>query len=141
MALTTKGITIAFGTSSFTANVHSMTPEGFTRPVIGSSYFAQSGAYALKIPGTLVDAQSIEFEIEFDPDDEPPITAAAETLTITFPVPTGKSTGATLAGTGFISEFSFEAESIKDGEDAMLVGSFTWTWDGATVPTWTDSAI
>ncbi len=143
MSLTQVGMTIAFGTSSFDPTYTGITPGGVSRGEHGISHLElAANAEALWVPGKLLVYEPWELRYIFDPDDIPPITAAAETLTITYQLPTGQSTAANLSGTGFVLEYTpAELEDVIEGEDAVLVASLMWRWDGATGPTWTASAI
>lgn len=118
------GSSITFGTSSFDGEVLSISANGMTRPVIDTTHMETEDART-KMPGDLVDSGDVTVEIQFDPNNPPPIDAAPETITITFPVATGDLSGATLAGTGFISSTNWTAPL----EDKM-VGSYTITWSG-----------
>lgn len=142
MALTNAGMTIAFGTSSFNPVVRAIAPGEVTRGEHGVSHLELAlNADALWIPGKILKWEPWEIRYEFNPDDIPPITAVAETLTITCQLPAGQLTAATLAGTGFVVSYSPpEFEDIAEGEDSVLIGSLTWRWDGTTGPTWTASA-
>jgi len=130
-----NGATITFGTSSWTGAIQSMDISGFERAVKDRTVLSTTG-FRQKAPGDLVDAGSVSVRFYFDPDEPPPITAAVETVTITFPVPTGSSNGATLAGTAFISAYSV---SVPEADEDMTA-ELTVTWTGATGPTWTDAS-
>lgn len=135
MADVGTGCTITWGTSTFSPELLDLSQGDIARTVVDISDMGTTGARR-KMAGDLYDAGELEVEILFDPDDVPPVTAAAETITITFPVPAGKTTGAKVAGTGFISNWRWGAPL----EDRMTA-SFTITWDGATDPAWTDSVV
>lgn len=142
MSLTNVGMTVAFGTSSFDPTYIGITPGGVSRGEHGVSHLEMAlNAEALWAPGKVLMWEPWEFRYLFDPDDIPPLTAAAETLTITWQLPSGQSSGATLAGTGFVIDYTPpELEDVLEGEDSLLVASFNWRWDGNTGPTWTASA-
>lgn len=127
------GISLSFGTSSFSAEVLSASHNSISREAIDTTHHG-STSNREKIPSDLVDPGTIDFEIHFDPDSQPPVDGAAETLTVTFPTPAGGTSGATLEGTGFVTEWTFTGPL----EDKMTA-SFTWTWDGKTGPTWSAS--
>lgn len=127
------GTTIVFATSGFAAGILDVNEDEISRAVIDKTVMASTGNRR-KMPGDLVDWGDVTFEFEFDPDEQPPISAAPETITITFPVPSGGSTGATLAGEGFISAWQWGSPL----EDKMTAQA-TITWTGDTGPTWTDS--
>jgi len=129
------GTTIAFATSSFTAELLALNGNDITRADIDVSHMG-STAYMEYQPGALVDGGSIDIEIGFDPDVQPPVSAAAETITITFPVASGNSSGATFVFTGYVNTWSF-AVPLED----RMTATATIKVDGkGTAPAWTDGA-
>jgi hypothetical protein len=132
MADTGNSATISFGTSTFTANYHSIGGLEETLDKIEDSHLGTSTRKTY-IPGDLAEPGEIACEFEYDPDDQPPIGSAPETITITYPKPSGASAGATLAGTGFI--ISRKTPDLKNNE--LMVGEFTIAFDGKTGPTFT----
>lgn len=127
------GSTIAFGTSSYDANITGISIGGEEVPVIDVTHMG-STAYREKIFGDLVEPPEITVEILWDPNKIPPVSAAVETVTITFPLPDGGITAANIAGTAKI--ISWENETPL--EDKM-VGTYTIKFDGGTGPTYTAS--
>ena len=127
MADNSQGTTIAFATSSWSgaAALTSATVDGITRAVRDQTSLSTTGA-RVKAPGKLVDYGTVSATVFFDPDDPPPFNSAAELITITFPVPTGKNSGATLSGTGFISSFSID--TTGGDEDEMSAASLEIQW-------------
>lgn len=134
MADTGFGATLVLGTSAFSAALTKIGGLEITRPVLDISFLAQTGAYRLKTPGDLLDAGPILIEGFFDPDEQPPISGAAETGTITFAIPSGGATGATLSGSMFCNKFNSAELMI----DELMAFSFEMTF--AANPTWADSA-
>lgn len=135
MADVGTGTTITFGTSSFTAEVMSLAGNDITREDIDVTHMGSTN-YREFIPSDLADGGTIEMEINFDPDDQPPITGAAETITITFPLPSGQSTPADLEFTGYVNSWSWNAPLEEN-----MTATITIKVDGVTTePTWTDSA-
>lgn len=126
------GVALTFGTSSFTANIVSIDGEDISREPINTTHLGTAG-YKTSIPASLVDPGGFSFEMQFDADNEPPHSGAAETITIQFPVIGTGTTGASIAGTGFMTAFNF---SIP--EEGLMTASGTIKWDGETGPTWTD---
>jgi len=125
------GASIAFGTSSFTANITSITPvSGAERPAIDTTHLGTTTARTF-VPGDLVNWGELEVELQFDIDDRPPIDQVAETITITFPLSALGATAATLAGTGFMTNFGAEVPL-----EELMSGSYTVKWSGNL--TWTD---
>jgi len=117
------GTTITWGTSSFTANVTGVRKSGESRPSVDTTHMSSTSRTFM--PGDLVDYGSIEVDIEYDPDQSPPITAAIETFTITFPLPAGQSTAGYLAGTGFITD-----QDVDIPLEDKMTASFTLKWSG-----------
>jgi len=135
MADTGTGTTIAFGTSSYSTEILSISGNDITREDIDVTHMGSTN-YREFIPGDLVDGGTIEMEILLDPDDQPPIAGAAETITITFPIPSGSSNGATLAFTGYINAWSWTAPL-----EETMSGTITIKIDGkGTEPNWTDAS-
>lgn len=125
------GISIAFGTSNFTAEMMSINGSGITRESYETSHLGTTGDKTFN-PKKLVDQGTIEMEFAFDPDAQPPISGPTETITITFPLPEGGLTAATLVGSGFITDFSYTGEF-----EEKMTGSATLKW--AAGVTWTAS--
>ena len=91
------GTTVSFGTSSYPCNIRGVTLSGWSRAAVDVTHLGSTTARAFKL-GDLYDGGTVELEILFSPNDPPPMGAAAETVTITCPIPSGGSTGATYAG-------------------------------------------
>ncbi len=129
-----NGTTIAFGTTSFTANIRRIGGANETRGAVGTTHLGTTGQKT-SIPESLTDPGETEIEFEWDQSfgTFPPIDQAAETITITYPLKSGETTNATEAGSGFLTE----AQS-PDLEDAQLmVGRAVIHWDGLTDRTYT----
>ena len=132
MSDTGTGTTIVFATSAFTAEVTNISSSGITRDSYDTSHLGTTGSMT-KAPKKLIDAGSIDLEFKFDPNSQPPISGPTETVTITFPIPTGGAAGATLVGSAFITDWEWGAEL----EDEMQA-SATLMW--AADPVWTASS-
>lgn len=126
------GTTIAFGTSNFTADLLSLDSGGASRESYETTHMGTTGDMTFS-PKSLVDRGTIDIEIAFDPDDQPPIAGAPETITITFPIPAGGSSGATLVGSGFVTEWAF---SVPLEERKTATATIKW----AAGVTWSPSA-
>ncbi len=128
------GSTIAFGTSAFTAEIMNINGNDmFSREDIDTTHMGTTG-YRTYMPSDLVEGGTVDFEFAFDPDEQPPI-GAAETITITFPIAAGNSSGATLVFTGYIKTWSF-----SDPLEEKMTANATIKVDGMTDPVWTDGA-
>ena len=90
---------------SWTAAVNITTIGGLTKsvPALDQSTLATED-YAVMCRGDLITLGPIDCAILWDQDNEPPIEQGEVPWTLTFPTPTGKSQGATLVGTAFITE-------------------------------------
>lgn len=125
---TGQGATITFGTSAFSVNMKSIggteqSREKLEDTHLGSSDFKEYIADDLVDPG--------EFTIEYfwslaSTAIFPPISSAAETITVTMP------TGETLTGTGFMTRA--KGPDMRIGE--IMMGEATIAWDGKTGPTY-----
>ena len=111
------GTTIVFATSSFTAELLSVSSSGLTREAYDTTDMSTTGSMT-KAPKKLIDQGSVEIEFAFDPDAQPPISGPTETITITFPLPDGQTTAATLVGSGFITGFDWSAE-LEERNDGL----------------------
>lgn len=132
MADSGTGTTITFGTSGYTAELLSVDISDQERGHIDTTHMGTIGSRT-KAPLDLVDRGSLDIEFNFDPDIEPPIDQAAETITLTFPLPAGQITAGTLAGTGFMTNYSV---GIPLEDKMTATATIMWGAD----PTWTDSA-
>lgn len=119
------GASIAFGTSSFTANMTSITPvSGAERASIQTTHLGTTTAHTF-VPGDLVNWGECEITFQFDPDDRPPIDDPAETITITFPLSSGGTGAATLAGSGFMTNYGNEVPL-----EELMTAEATIKWTG-----------
>ena len=78
------GITLTFGTSSFSIEFEEIKPPGSSRGSIDTSHQGTT-TYRTFTPQDLVDNGELTFTGHFDPSKTPPIASAAETITISFP--------------------------------------------------------
>jgi hypothetical protein len=58
------------------------------------------------MPADLADPGELTLTVHHDPSLTPPINAAAETITITWPTPAGLSSGATWSASGFLTGYN-----------------------------------
>ena len=94
------GLTMAFATSSFTAEITSVSPPNRSRPSIDTTHMGSSTRTFM--PGDLVDGGEVTMEVHFDPDMDVPVDQPAEQITITFPLADGGSTAANWQFPGFV---------------------------------------
>jgi len=125
------GTTITFGTSEFTANLLSIDGPGVERAAINSSHMATANSYMTYIPAKLSDGGSVDIEFEFLGADTPPITAAAETITIDW---AGASGNGQWSFSGFMTNYSPSAsigERMTATATVKVTGVVSYTADGS----------
>lgn len=122
---TGAGTTITFATSNFDASVISIGDLGEERPAIDTTHLATSNART-SMPGALRTSRPITLEVTHDSSKIPPISAAAESITITLP------DTSTCGFTGYCSSYTVNGVTA---EEAMMTASMTVTVSG--VLTWT----
>lgn len=118
-----QGASVTFGTSGFTANIASISHDGIERTAIPTTHLGTTTAMTF-IPGDLFDPGELSLDIQFDPDDYPPIDQPAETITVTFPLGSGGSSAATWAASGFATGFSY-AVAVEELMTGTLTVKFT----------------
>lgn len=133
MADTGNSASIAFTTSSFTAQYVEIGGTDQELPKLMTSHLATVAKHTYT-PGDLYEPGEVECEFYYNPDEPPPL-GTVETITITYAIPTGKTAGATLAGSGFI--YKRKSGQLKNNE--LMMGHYTVCWDGVTGPTYTDA--
>lgn len=109
---------LGFGTAitfsgGFCAEITDVKIGGLSREAVDVTNFGSAGGFKEFIPSTLIDSGELEVELIYDTNTEPPITGAVETVTVTFPLKSGESTGATIACDGFLTDTE-EAVPIDD---------------------------
>jgi hypothetical protein len=132
---TGNSATIVFTTTGFTARYHQLGASKDTIAKIETSHLGTT-VQKTHIPGDLYDPNETQCEFEWPLGTPMPIAGASETVTITLPLPTAKTTAATVAGTGFVKERS--SPVLKN--DMLMMGSYTLVWDGLTNKTYTPAA-
>lgn len=114
------GASITFGTSGTTINAISIQATGIAREALETTHLQTTGGFKTFIPADYVDGGEVQVTFRYDPDTQPPYNAAAETITITYPVPASKNNGATEAATGFVSSFDPPTLSNDTVMDASM---------------------
>mgnify|MGYP000051886027 CR=1 FL=1 len=123
------GITIAFATSTFTADVVDFSPI-FEQSVEDIDCTHQGSTARDFTPSELIDAGECTMTILFEPGVVVPVGAASEEITITFPFVTASTTKGTWVCDGYINNYSATA-SLEE----RMEGSVTIKWTGAGVLT------
>jgi hypothetical protein len=129
---TGHGATITFGTSSLAYSWTKMGAAETDRGEVETTTLATTD-YKTFMPGDLADPGEFEVEYLFDTETAQNCIAglAAETITVTFPVPSGGSVAARCTGTGFVKKRTLIPELSTD---TIQVGKLTVRWDGETGP-------
>lgn len=137
MADTGNSATLTLATSGFTGSIIEIGGSEEARAALEDSHLGTT-VHKTYVPDDLIEPGEFTGRYYVDGATSastglPSLTAAAETATITYPLKTGQSTPATLAGTGFF--IRKKHPDVKNGE--LMVGEFTFKWDGNTSPTYT----
>lgn len=134
---TGHGATITLATSGLTYKWRKIGSPEWSREKVEDTDLSNSN-YKSYLPGDVVEPGEFEVEFVFNPTAAlPNPNAAAETITITGPVPPGGSSAASLAGTGFILSITPMPEYTTNG---LQVGKLRLAFDGKTGPTHTVAA-
>lgn len=109
------GATFVLGSTAYAVRITGISITGESRAVLDTTHLGTT-ATRTKIPSDLDEPVQLDCEIFYDPN-EPPPTGVVQTGTLTFPVPSGSSNGATLAGSCFLvsSGGSLGVESLMTG--------------------------
>ena len=137
MADTGQGATLTLATTGAVGVIRSMTLPEFAIDKIETSDLSTTG-FKTYIATDLAEPGELTAEIIFDAeDDDVPSFGVSETVTVTWPIhTTGNTTNATLAGTGFIT--NFKLPDMQIGE--LQVATITVAFDGLTDPAFTAEA-
>lgn len=117
------GVAITFD-SGFFGWITSVDWNGIERNALDVTNDASPSGFEQFIPSSLKSAGELEVDILWNPLVTPPIGNAAETITVTWPVPIGGSTSATWSCSGFMTKMGVAAP-IKDKITAKCTIKFT----------------
>ena len=120
------GITIAFATSTFTADVVDFAPV-FEQTVEDIDCTHQGSTAREYIPSDLIDAGECTMTILWEVGSVVPVGAAPETITITFPFVTASTTKGTWACSGYVKSYSVNAQLENRYEGEVTI---KWTGTG-----------
>ena len=124
MTQVAQGTTVAFGTSSFSANITDFSWSGVSRGAVDTSTIASTAASFL--PSGIVDPGDLTLEIHSEGGNNvPPTDGDPETITINFP------DGSSLAASGFVT--GWDPASGSTGE--LVTGALTVKFTGAITST------
>lgn len=126
------GLTITFQ-SGFFAEILDASWSSISRNAIPTSHMTTPSGAMTFLPSDMHDPGELSVSLQFDPDTAPPIDQAAETITVTFPIPPGGSTAATWACSGFMTDYGNELpHDDKMTADATLKFSGITTFTPGT---------
>lgn len=130
---TGNGATCTFATSSLSLAITKIQIGERTIDMLDVSTLATSGDQEM-IASDLKKTQEVTVTALYvGTATLPVIGAVAETMTVTFPLFTGTTTAANLAGTA-----QFTSEKLPDLENGVLMMyQFKWKYNGDTGPTYT----
>jgi hypothetical protein len=117
------GSSITFS-SGFFAEITDVKIGGLSREAVDVTNFGSTGGYKEFIPSTLIDSGELEVELIYDTDATPPITGAAETITVTFPLKGAEITAAKIECSGFLTD-SEESVPMDDKMSMSCTVKFT----------------
>lgn len=126
-----NGVTITFS-GGFTAVMYTFDGSETTLPDVEVSTLTTSTVAEFD-PGDLEDPGEFTCDIVAATTAAAPTVGTVETVTITYAIPSGASSGATYAGTGYIKGVKFPSAVNNE----RLMYSLTVKWDGKTGPTFT----
>ncbi len=121
-----SGATLTFGTTAVALDVLTLQGSGMSREALDITNLGTTVA-KVYTPSDLYDPGEISATFQYNPNTRAPFNAVAETITITYPVPSGSNNAATEASSGFVT--SFDPGSLESG--TIMMGSCTIKRTGA----------
>ena len=118
------GVSITFG-SSFFAWILDVAPASLRRESLETTNSATTSARTFR-PELIANYGEMRVTMQFDASKSPPITSAAETCTITFPMAAGAATAANWTGSAFMT--AYEPSVPING---IMTATATIKWAGA----------
>ena len=98
---------------------------------LGTAIYSGTTVIRRKVLGDIVDIGSLKLKLLWERDAAPPIFGDAEVITLTSPVPKGKSAGAILTGEAGVTSLSVAIEKegvmMADAEVTFTGESFSFT--------------
>ena len=129
---TGHGATLTFGTSALAYQWTKIGAAMTDRGEVETTDLATTD-YKTFMPGDLADPGEFDIEYMFDTESAQSAISglAPETITVTFPLPTGGAVAARCTGTGFVKKRTLHPELATD---TIQTGTLTIRWDGLTGP-------
>lgn len=100
------GASISFATGFF-AQITGVDWSGITRAALNTTHMGTTNGRMTYLASDLIDSGQLEVTIWFNPSTTPPYASAAETCTLTMPIPTGQTVAATWACSAFMTDYKF----------------------------------
>ena len=128
---TLQGSTVAFATTAFTGKITGIDFSGTSRPAVDTSniglgvYATGVSAYRTFIPSGLIDGGELKLDLIWTHGAEPPISKAAESITLTL-TNLGSGAAGVITFPGFVSGYSISGE-----QDGCWKGTVTVKVSGA----------
>ena len=130
----TNGMTLAFTTSSWTADIISYSQDGETADDVETSDLSTTTDRTFE-PGVLIDGGTFTFGLHFDTEEARLATGQLDEATVTFPIATsGNTTNATEVFDCYINNFSKTGginELINGSVTLKVSGSVAFTPESA----------
>ena len=130
------GNTAAISFTGLSGTVQSISIGDQTREALESTPLnvtiasGEHSAYKEFVPDRVIDPGEVDV-VMYLSETPADINAGAGTLTITFPLKSGETTAATLAGTAFVTRIKYG--DLEQG--SLTMAEATFKWDGLTDPT------
>ena len=126
--------TITFATTSWSGRVRRIGGLEENLPVLDDDDLSTTN-HMRYCPGDLIEISPITIEFYWDPDTPPPIGSSQqpETVTIAYPLLSGQSTAAALAGSAFINNVT--GGDLANNERS--IGTLQLQFDGVSPPAYT----
>lgn len=132
---TGNGATVVFATSALAlaADAETIQIGEETIELLDVSKLSTTG-YMERVPSDLKDPPEVTISVVWNSADPvPTVGGAAETVTVTFPLRTGQTTAANLAGTAVIT--SWKLPDLQNGQ--IQKAQLKFKYNGDTGPTFT----
>jgi hypothetical protein len=120
------GATLTLGTHTWdtAALIKSISFDAIARQALETTHLATANGRTF-MPEDLPDYGSLTVEF-YHIDAIAPPYAAAETVTVTYPIGTGQSAGATIACSGFLTEYTPGSPAVGE----IMMGTAKWKLTG-----------
>lgn len=123
--------TLITHSSAFFARIQGVDWQGIERAMLETTHLATpatSNGRVVRtfVPSDIVGMGSLSLQMDWDPDNPPPLYGDEEEITLTAPVPRGKAKGATMTGMAAFSG----AGMAMPGPGQKMTSTAELTWCG-----------